>query len=298
MRETRCAVGSPPPSSRTDDVALDALQGFMARAIQRPAPLVEDAADLGPMIGTSIAGNERLSPAEQLDVYREQFWLRHIGSLRDDFPSLVHVLGDDDFAELSRAYLDRHPPVSFTLRDLGHQLAAFVAATPPWKSDPLLSDIARLEWAFIEAFDAPDAPRLDVSTLAHASEDAWSKARVVFQPALRCLSLQYPVHDLRGSVRAGEPAERPAARDAWVVIYRGGLGHDVSVDPGTLQYLDVDPVAFQLVDALAKGIPLAVACEQIATAKGVALAADLEAQVGSWFQQWAGLGWISRVDFG
>jgi hypothetical protein len=277
---------------------LDALQAFMARAIQRPAPLTEDLGDMGPMTAEAVAGNERLSPVEQLDIYREQFWLRHVGSLREDFPSLVHVLGDDRFAALSRAYLERHPPVSFTLRDLGAQLGEFVATTAPWASDLLLVDIVRLEWAFIEAFDAADCPRLDVSVLATAAEDDWSRARVVFQPALRRLSLKYPVHDLRGRVRAGEDAERPDAKDVCVVIYRAGVGHEGSTaDPGTLQYVEVDPVAFQLVATLAGGTPLARACEEVAVANGVALAADLEARVGVWFQQWAAFGWISRVDF-
>jgi hypothetical protein len=269
----------------------------MARAIQRPAPLVEDVGDLGPMTALAIAGNERLSPVEQLDIYREQFWLRHVGSLREDFPSLVHVLGDDGFEALSRAYLDRHPPTSFTLRDLGDQLAAFVSKTPPWSQEPLLSDIARLEWAFIEAFDAPDAPRLDASALANATEDAWSRARLVFQPPMRRLALRFPVHELRGKVRAGEAAERPQAKDAWVIIYRAGLGNDSTVDPGTLQYIDIDVVAYRLVGKLANGMPLAAACEEVAVEIGVALASDLDARVGAWFQQWTALGWISRIDF-
>ncbi len=287
---------SPPDAPDAGD--LGQLQELMARAIQRPLPLVDDAADLGSLTAQAIAGNERLSPVEQLDIYREQFWLRHTGSLRDDYPSLVHILGDDAFADLSRAYLQDHPPTSYTLRDLGDRLADFLATSAPWKDDPLLLDIARLEWAFIEAFDAPDAPRLDVATLTAAAEDAWGRARVVFQPALRPLSLGFPVHELRGKVRAGEDPDRPDRRASWIVIYRAGLGHEGSTaDLGTLQYVDVEPLAFELLGELGKGTPLAAACEQIAVANGLEESADLEARVGAWFQHWAAFGWISRVDF-
>jgi len=290
--------GGAPVAPDAPRAPLDELQRFMARAIQRHSPLAEDAGDLAPMTARAIAGNDRLSPVEQLDVYREQFWLRHVGSLREDFPSLVHVLGDDRFEELCRAYLDEHPPTSFTLRDLGDRLAAFVATFEPWKNDPLLADIARLEWAFIEAFDAPDAPRLDVSALASATEDAWPRARIVFQPAMRRLALAYPVHDLRGKVRAGDAAERPDARDAWVVVYRAGLGHEGSTaDLGTLQYVDVEPLAFQLLGALATGTPLGAACEEVAAANGDGRTEELEGRLGAWFQQWAAFGWISAVDF-
>ena len=83
----------------------------------------------------------------------------------------------------------------------------------------------------------------------------------------------------------------------WVIVYRAGLGHDSTVDPGTLQYIDIDAVAYQLVGKLADGMPLAAACEEVAVETGVALGSDLEARVGAWFQQWTALGWISRIDF-
>ena len=42
-------------------------------------------------------GNARMTPCEQLDVYREQFFLRHVGSLREDFPTVEHLLGAESF---------------------------------------------------------------------------------------------------------------------------------------------------------------------------------------------------------
>ena len=42
-----------------------------------------------------IAGNDRLTPEEQAEIYREQFWLRHRDVLRDDYPALRHLLGEE-----------------------------------------------------------------------------------------------------------------------------------------------------------------------------------------------------------
>jgi hypothetical protein len=290
---------SAPPESGTKSHDLEGLQRFMVSAIQRPTPLVEDAGQLASRTSSAIAGNARLTPIEQLDIYREQFWLRHVGSLREDFPSLVHVLGDESFDELAREYLAAHPPESFTLRDLGDKLPSFVETRAPWAGDPLLADIARLEWAFVEAFDAPDAPPFDVRTLAGGTEDAWAGARIVFQPSMRRLVLAYPAHELRGKVRAGEAAERPDPRDSWVVIYRAGLGHQGSTaDAGTLQYIDVERLAYHLLGALAEGTPLAAACERVVAANAEVDMARIEAHIGGWFQQWGAFGWISRVDYG
>jgi len=39
-----------------------------------------------------LTGNDRLSPVEQLEIYREQFWLRHTASLVEDFPGIGGIL--------------------------------------------------------------------------------------------------------------------------------------------------------------------------------------------------------------
>ena len=58
---------------------------------------------------------------------------------------------------------------------------------------------------------------------------------------------------MRGKLRAGEPVTRPEASPQNVVIYRAGLGHAGSTaDLGTLQYIDVDPMAYELLESLAK----------------------------------------------
>jgi len=289
-------VATPPdPES---PAPLEELQEAMAIALQRADALVGDAAFANATVTRRVAGNLRLNPVEQLEIYREQFWFRHEGALREDFPSLVHVLGDDGFEALSRAYLARHPPRSFTLRDLGERLCDFVRAEEPWRNDPLLGEIAELEWAFVEAFDAPDATRLDVGALATATEDDWERARLTFQPSLRRLALRHPVHELRGQVRAGEDPPRPGPRDSWIVIYRAGLGHEGSTaDFGTLQYIEVEPQAYRLLGALAAGARLAAACEEAAAQEEAATSEELAARVGAWFQTWAAYGWISRVDF-
>jgi hypothetical protein len=304
-------VGAPPRSSSGNGPAasvvprhdgdagpgqpLRDLQSFMAGAIRRETTLAEHADVREPAL-RAIAGNERLSPIEQLDIYREQFFLRHIDALYEDFSAVGHLLGWEGFEALGRAYLRARPPDSFTLRDLGARLPDFVAAEAPWKDDALLVDTARIEWAFVEAFDASDAPPLDPGSIARAPEDAWPGAHVVFHPALRRVALRYPAHELRAAVRAkkekGDDVEvaRPEAAPAYVVIYRG--------PDAKLRYVDVDRDAFELLALLAEGRPLAAACDALGEKLGVADASALEAKVGKWFREWAAYGWVCRVEFG
>src|SRR5262245_25140949 len=107
-----------------DPSELSALQQWMSALVSRRRGLVDDAA-IAADVRRHIAGNERVSPAEQLEIYREQFWLRHTDSLVEDFPGLSGILVQDDWDRLVFDYLERFPPDSPTLRDLGARLPNF-----------------------------------------------------------------------------------------------------------------------------------------------------------------------------
>jgi hypothetical protein len=279
--------------TRTEDSLAD-IQAFLGSAIPRTAALSQD-----PRVSAAatklVAPGLRLTPVEQVEIYREQFWLRHIGAMTEDFVTVRHVLGDDGFRLVCERYFAARPPQSFTLRDLGDGFAEFLRETEPWSKDALLEDCARLEWAFVEAFDAPDASPLNPETIASASEDAWATANVIFHPSVQLVELSYPVHVFRKDVKenvdgvVASAPERPTAGPTWVVVYRG---------PERLMYIAIERLAFQLLKRLARGEALAAACESVASEAGSAEASsELEAKVGSWFQAWASYGWVSEVLF-
>ncbi len=271
------------------DTDLESIQRTLAELFRRGSPVRDD--DAAAALATEIAsGNGRLSAADQVDVYREQFQMRHLDVLREDFLTLEHALGDDAFEVLATSYLKAFPPRSFSLRDLGAELPRFLADTAPWSADPLLADLARLEWAFVEAFDAPDAPSLDLASVAAIPEDAWPSVRLSLQPSLQRLALAYPVHESRLAVRSSNDAavSRPAPSPTFLVVHRGAA---------RLQCVALERDAYALLDELARGAPLGEACERVASASG-ATAESFEAKVGGWFQEWTALGWLSRVELG
>jgi hypothetical protein len=271
------------------DGELEAIQRTLAELFRRASPVRDD--DACATLAAGIAsGSERLSAADQVDVYREQYLLRHLDVLREDFLTLEHALADAAFEALATSYLQAFPPRSFSLRDLGAELPRFVADTAPWSADPLLADLARLEWAFVEAFDAPDAPALDLATVAGVPEDAWPSVRLSLQPSVQRLALAYPVHASRLAVRSAsaEAVTRPAPSPTYLVVHRSAA---------RLHCATLDRDAYALLDELARGTLLGDACERVASASG-ASAESFEAKVGAWFQEWSALGWLSRVELG
>jgi len=267
-------------------MSLASIQRELAEALRRPASLKEDAASTK-TAETIASGNDRLSPVEQVDIYREQFWYRHRDVLIEDFQSIEHALGEEPFLELARTYLAECPSVSFTLRDLGEHMVRFLETRAPYKDDPFLADLAKVEWAFVEAFDGPDAPAFDPSTIAGVPEEAWPNASIVLHPSMQRITLGHPAHDYRIAVKKGEEATRPEPRRCNVVVYRGG---------DLLHVLEVDDDATAMLDELAKGIALGEACERAAARSGTDLGV-FQTKLAGWFSEWTSLGWIRAVKF-
>jgi hypothetical protein len=261
------------------------LQAQLAELLQRRRALDTDPTvrDQAARIAT---GNDRLSPAEQLELYREQFWLRHTGSLVEDFEGLGGILGQHDWERLVEDYLAAYPPRSFSLRDLGDRLPAFVEQSTWLPHHALAVDMARVEWAYIEVFDAADATPLDPAKLASIPEQAWESARLVLSPALRLLEVGYPVAALRRAIRHKDPFSLPGAAAQKLVVYRDGARN--------LQHQVVSPGAFALLQALASGQALVPAC-QAAMAEVPDEAPRIEAELTAWFQDWAARAWVVDV---
>lgn len=236
-----------------------------------------------------IGDNPRLSGVEMLEIYREQFWLRHTESLVEDFPGVGGIIGSEDWNRLVVEYLLAHRPETPTLRELGEKLPGFIA-TRSWLPHPrLVADMARLEWAHVEIFDADDVPPLDPKKLASVPEDAWEGARLVPDPALRLLSFEYPVIPLRkrllSATHEHEAIPLPEPEPSHFALHRRerGIFHD-----------ELELPAYSLLDRLARGRALGPACEETSRALGLPVEA-LGEKLEGWFAEWARLGYVVDV---
>jgi hypothetical protein len=240
---------------------------------------------VAPWVKASVRG---MSPAERVDVYREQFWIRHLANLREDFPTLTWALGGEEpFRLCATDYLDARPPCTWNLQRLGEGIPEFVADDPRWRGDQLVQDAARLDWAFMEAFDAADAPAFDPRLLASTPEDAWPEIGIALHPSVRLLAAGHRVAELRDAVKRGETPDRPGPHESHVVVWRDGACF--------LRAAAIECAAWHVLSALHAGHALGAACER---ASVPAEQADLE-QIGTklagWFGQWTASGWIASL---
>lgn len=261
------------------DHDLRSVQRVVADAVRERRPQHE-AADA--LVVPSPRG---MTPADRVEVYREQYWVRHERNLSDDYPTLAWALGGTlPFLELVRDYLGAFPPRTWDLQRLGRDMPAFVQAQR--SHDALSIDAARLDWAFMVAFDAPDAT-FDPRVLATMPEDRWPAARLELHPSVSLVALAHPLLEVRDALRAGTATpERPLPSPVHAVVWRDGTCH--------LHGAAIEAPAFELLTRLHASEPLGGACEAVATSSGLGEAA-LGERVGGWFQEWTSRGWLARI---
>ncbi len=284
------------------------LQRLAGKAIMRPLDQDDrtqrvwiDNRDMRDVAAGFIKPNDRLTSIERLEIYNRQYWFRLIDILWDDHPGLRAVLGDARFNRLIRAYLDRYPSRSFTLRNLGSRIVRFIEESPHLVRPRfnLVLDMARFEWAQVIAFDGPANPPLTVADLLGKNPQ---KLRMSLQPYLTVLQLRYPLDDfvlelkkdnLRGEASnasdesrqreddsAADESKRtplPRRKKVTVVVHR---------HKNMLYYKRLDLPAFGLLSDLQSGKTLAQSLDRL---KNVT-----PAQIQDWFQTWTSLGWFCK----
>lgn len=284
------------------------LQRRMAEDVMRPLtsdfqmqPVTSDGQPTHKLADTYIKPNDRLSSFDRLEIYNRQYWFRVIGAVSEDFPAISAVLGAKKFDSLILAYLRENPSTSFTLRNLGSKLPQWLEAHPELapRRYKLLLDIARLEWAYVEAFDSAEYAPLTTADFT----DLGAESRLFLQPHLQLLDLSYPVDELVLAVHQQTPpsdimsnavTERKQVKRARLPqMRRSRIQLAVHRFENSVYYRRIDHEAFLLLSALQAGIPLGQALE--AAFKGNSLGAeDQAAKIQEYFAHASHLGWFCK----
>jgi hypothetical protein len=255
-------------------MTLIELQRRMAEDVRRPLTanydmrrITGDGASVEGIAASYIAPNDRLSSFERLEIYNRQYWFRLISAVSEDFPTLNALLGSRRFGPLMLAYLNENPSTSWTLRDLGAKLPDFLQAHPELagRRHRLAIDVARLEWAYVDAFDRKHRTPLTTDE----AQAIGSESCLYLQPHLQLLELSYPVDRLVLSVKKNTPhadivssatnrrlshtrLKLPAMRQerVWLAVHRF---------EDSVYYRRIDRQTFLLLSALRSGLTVSKA---------------------------------------
>jgi hypothetical protein len=159
----------------------------------------------------AVDGGGTLDACARVDVYAQMYWMRIADALLEDFPRLAALVGDARFHTLARTYLVATPSRHPSLRYVGDGFADFLATHAADDLPPFAADLARLEWARLDVFDAPDAAVLTLADLRCVVPEEWAGLRLRAVPASTVLTLAWPVHTIWAAENAASGVWEPAA---------------------------------------------------------------------------------------
>jgi hypothetical protein len=233
---------------------------------------------IAPAFVRLVCGRDDSDRKTRIAVYSEAYFLRLRDVLGEDFPRVAALLGPEQFDEVVKGYLEAFPSRWPSVRHLGHALSEFLRHRTD--TPKCLADLAELEWARVEVFDAPDAECETIEDFISVPADAWPALRFSAIPALQTLHAQYPVHRL----------------------WSGGASLDVSTEETALRvwrsndcrvfHAPMDERESGALRKMISGEPFATICETFADLPEAGAAQESAALLVRWIED----GIIHRID--
>lgn len=169
-------------SERNAPCAYDALAG--ALLAEAPPKTIAGAAGSDAEIAAGVA------------VYRNNVRSAYLGVLRDTFPVVERLVGEEFYRYLAHEYFHARRPSSPLVREYGRGLPAFIESFGAAASLPYLADVARIEIAWLDAYHAPDATPAPLHAFYEALGRDPENAALEMHPSLRLLSSPFPAFSI------------------------------------------------------------------------------------------------------
>jgi len=134
--------------------------------------------------------------ALRLGAYVGGYPARIHEALCEAYPALRHVIGEGTFRDLVDRYRPCVPAGSYSLADVGVDLASFLVADEVADRFAFAPDLARLEWAVQTAFHASRCTPFDPAPLAAWTPEQWEAAVLQLQGDVALVDSAWPIVDV------------------------------------------------------------------------------------------------------
>ena len=205
-----------------------------------------------------IPDNSRTDHKVLLGVYRHAYAGRLVDVAAHDYPVLKAYFGDEAFDTMARAYIRAHPSHTPNARWFSHALPEFLDETEPYRSHAETGELAHLERALGDAFDAADGPVATIESLRTVPPEQWDK--LVFKPHSSAMRLDNETNAFAIWMALKAEAEPPPARllaeRETLLVWRQDVMPKVRV---------LGPEETMMWNEASKGVPFGVLCELAAT---------------------------------
>ena len=205
-----------------------------------------------------ILDSPREKRATLFGVYRYAYGSRLVEAMRNDHELLHLYLGDEMFDEMGHAYVKARPSEHPNLRWFSQALPEFLREAEPYCNHPILSDLAALEKALNDAFDAMEAPVLTLEDMAGFAPEIWNDLMFKPHPSASRLDVRTNAAAIWMALKSDETPPDAALLDepSRLLIWRQDT---------TPMFRELPTEEAMMWDEAANGIPFGVLCEMLAT---------------------------------
>lgn len=231
-----------------------------------------------------IVGDQQVSAADRLSIYRNAYRIRLREVIDTDHPVLGTYLGDDLFDRMVEGYIDSAPSQFRSLRQYCDPLPEFLRTDRFFSQYPQISELARFERFLLIAFDAADKLPATVQDLQQLPPELWPTVTLRFHPSLQLFSTPYNIVETWQALKAEQsPPELMQQQSHWV-LWRNA--------ERLTEFRSINTIEEQMLGAFLQGHNLAEVAEIIITREGHDSAAE---SLLSTLVQWLELGWIQQL---
>jgi hypothetical protein len=197
-----------------------------------------------------------IDPVARIGIYRNNLREGFIRALSLEFPVIAKLVGREFFRQLALEFLAAHPSRSGNLHHIGEPFPHFLERRFGDGEYAWFADVARLEWAYQEAYIAAEAPPSDLQALRAMDPQRYEDLRFRLHPASRLVSSPYPIVRIWTANQDGAP-------DEHIDLGSGGdhvLVHRVG---GEIEFHRLSASEFAFLEALGGGATLGRAYDRV-----------------------------------
>ncbi len=161
----------------------------------------------------------------RLDIYASAYRLRLKEAITTDYDKLALYLGEDRFDQLMDLYIDKFPSHTANLRYFSVNLPELIRNNADYAHIEEVYELACIERAFADSFDAKDLQFATIDDLAALPEQAWATLIFKFQKSVQILWLDHNSFPIWKALAEEEipPKAQKSSPTAWILWRKSDL---------------------------------------------------------------------------
>lgn len=203
-------------------------------------------------VPAGLVGPDGAPSQARFAVYRNNVVAGLTETLKEAFPAVHRIVGQDFFRAMARIYVAANPPTSPILLHYGAGFPDFIAGFPPAMSLPYLRDVAQIERAWIEAYHAPEEAALGPAALRVIEPELLPGIQLRLHPSLRVVQSDRPALTIWSmNVEGGVAAPVDLACGEDVLVLRPAAEVEVrAMPPGAAAFITALAAGQSVMDAI------------------------------------------------